>query len=398
MNRRDVGRWGALAFVLGIASLRRATPRSRPTPLPAAPTSNADRAVQAYRAMQGYFSVPEAPLYREQYPHSGGDGYATLWPFSQALVATLHLVGIPRIGDRFAPDVADRLAGLARYWNPGLLSGTVFGQAGIPGYASTVVSPLGLAGDLYYDDNEWIGLALIQHVRRTEDRSALDRAEQLFRLIVSAWDSDTRHACPGGVFWTQAIENHDRNTVSTAPAAALGAHLYELTGQATYRAWAIRMDRWVNECLRAPNGLYWDHLDLDGAVERTQWSYNQGAMLGLAVSLNRVTDESAYLDRAAQIADAALAYYAPGDRLAAQPVAFNAIFFKNLLRLDAARPDPRYRTTLQRYVDSLWQQVDPSTGLLRPRPAEAATLLDQAALVQLCALLAWNPEQYASLA
>ncbi len=390
MNRRGIGRWAIFLLSLGLLGLSKAPPRPRPMPA-VSPASDAERAVRAYRAMQQYFFIPASYLYRERYPPSDGDGYTTLWPFSQALVATLDLSELPAGGARFTTDVRDRLSGLSLFWDPRSLPSALRGLPVVPGYTSTVVAPFGFAGDLYYDDNCWVALALLQHYYLSEDQSALNRAEQIFQLLVSGWDTNPAHPFPGGVFWTQAIGNHDRNVVSTAPAAELGVHLYTLTHDPAYLRWATRMYSWVNRSLRASDGLYWDHIDLAGRITPDLWSYNQGTMLGAAVLLHQATGDPAYLEQAQQIADAALTYFGSGDGFSTQPAAFNAIFFRNLLRLAAVRPDARYRAALQTYSRLLWQQVDPSTGLLRPQPSEPATLLDQAALVQVSALLAQGP-------
>lgn len=348
--------------------------------------------------MRRYFSVPNTHLYRGQYPSEAGDGYAYLWPFSQALMATLYLVGMPTVGKQFVTDAQGCLLGLAHYWNPWSPLRPLQDAPALPGYASSVVSSLGFAGDLYYDDNEWVALALIEHYYFTEDQAALERAKQLFRLIIAGWDTNAKTPCPGGVAWNQALFNQDRCVISTAPAAALGVHLYTLTQQRTYLQWAVRMYDWVNQWLRAPNGLYWDHIDQHGTIDRDLWSYNQGTMLGAAVLLYLATRKEAYLNEARQIAERALTYYQRDGRWLTQPAAFNAIFFKNLLKLDAVLPNPRYRAALRTYTDTLWQAVDPSTSLLRQQPSAPATLLDQAALIQLLALLDWNREHYSVLA
>ena len=84
---------------------------------------------------------------------------------------------------------------------------------------------------------------------------------------------------------------------------------------------------------------------------------------------------------------------------AQQDPAFNAIFFKHLLLLAAERDDPRYRRALQAYADQAWDTArDPTTNLFHFRPDRPVTLLDQAAAVQLYALLAWDARQYRKLA
>ncbi|MGH7869991.1 MAG: glycoside hydrolase family 76 protein, partial [Candidatus Dormibacteraceae bacterium] len=110
--------------------------------------------------------------------------------------------------------------------------------------------------------------------------------------------------------------------------------------------------------------------------------------------LARATGESSYLDQARRTARAALEHYGTGGRIAQQGLAFNAIFFKNLLRLSTLRPNPRYRQALQTYADTLWSSVDRSTGLLAVPP----NLLVQSGLVQLYALLAWDLGDYHLLA
>jgi rhamnogalacturonyl hydrolase YesR len=191
--------------------------------------------------------------------------------------------------------------------------------------------------------------------------------------------------------------SRDRNTVSTVPAAKLACHLYELIGEEDYLDWALRLYTWVERYLRAPNGLYWDHIDLAGRVEQTQWSYNQGSMIGANALLYRVSGRQAHLDQAREIAAAALAHYG-GDGLLGQPVAFNAIFFRNLLLLQSVDPRSDFRPALRAYVAALWARQVDATGRYRPAPGQPLALLDQAAVAQLAALAAWDPAEYSLLA
>ena len=107
---------------------------------------------------------------------------------------------------------------------------------------------------------------------------------------------------------------------------------------------------WTNKYLQAPNGLYWDHLDLQGNVEKTEWSYNQGVPVGVNVLLYEVTGDRSYLWEAERVADAALAYYGT-TAIYQQPVYFNSIFFKNLLLLQSADHNQTYEraTELRQY-------------------------------------------------
>ncbi len=353
--------------------------------------SPADRAMGTFAGMQRYLGTGGG-LFRETYPADVSQPYAFNWPFSRALLGTLDLAGLPRVGDTYRAAAMEVRGGSEAYWDP---------QASPAAYSSVVRPPLGTGGDVFYDDNAWDGLAAVQLYRQTGDEAALDRARRVFDLLVSGWDQDSTHPAPGGVFWVKAGWNRDRGVVSNAPSAELALHLYELGGRSNpaYLDWARRMVDWTDRTLRAPNGLYWDRVDLAGSVEQTHWSYNQGTMLGANVLLYRVTGDAGYVNRAKQIADAALDYYARGGRLLGQPASFNAIFFRNLLLLQAETGDARYRQAMQDYADRVWgTRRDPASGLFKFDASGRMNLLDQGAMLQIYALLGWDPGSYRKLA
>lgn len=352
----------------------------------------AARAAASYQALQTYLAVPDGSgLYHEQYPVQSGDNvYSYEWPYSQVRGATLDLTGLPgTAGAGYRDDLAARDAGQEHYW---LASG---GTTGLPGYASYPVAPYGGGGDFFYDDNEWVGLFDVQQYLAGGDRRALARARQIFDLVVSGWDTDPGHADPGGVFWTQATWSTDRNTVSNMPGAELGLRLYQITGQRSYLDWSRRMYDWTNTHLLGPDGLYYDHVDLAGTVEKTYWSYNQGVPVGVNVLLYQITHDRTYLARAQRLAAAAYRYYVTGGRLAAQPPYFNSIFFKNLLLLESVTGGHAYRDAMRDYADTVWStQRDAATGLFRFDAGGATQAIQQAAMVQIYAVLAWSPSRY----
>ncbi|WP_203962210.1 glycoside hydrolase family 76 protein [Actinocatenispora thailandica] len=361
-------------------------------PAGASPASAAARAAASYRALQTYFAASDGSgLYHEQYPVQAGDNvYSYEWPYSQVRGATLDLTGMPgALGARYRADLAARDAGQQRYW---LGSG---GTTGVPGYASYPVAPYGGGGDFFYDDNEWVGLFDVQRYLDSGDRQALGRARQIFDLVVSGWDTDASHADPGGVFWTQASWSTDRNTVSNMPGAELGLRLYQITGQRSYLDWSRRMYDWTNAHLLGPDGLYYDHLDLAGTVEQTYWSYNQGVPVGVDVLFYQVTHDRSYLARARRTAAAAYDYYVGQGHLATQPPYFNAIFFKNLLLLESVTGGHAYRDALRAYADRVWvTDRDAATGLFHFDENGATQAIQQAAMVQIYAVLAWSPQRY----
>ena len=359
-----------------------------PSPVVAAPDHHESRALAAYSALDRYFATRDGSgLYREQYPAAADDNpYSYEWPYSQIHIAALDLTVVNPRSER---DLAARAAGQERYWN------ATGGTTGLPGYDSYPVAPYGAGGDMFYDDNEWVGLAKVQRYLQTRDRAALTRAEEIFALVESGWDTDSSHSAPGGVFWTQATWSIDRNTVSNMPAAQLGVRLYQITGKRHYLNSALRFYNWTNTYLQSPNGLYWDHLDLQGTVEKTIWSYNQGVPVGVNVLLYQATHDRKYLRRAERIADAAYTYYVTQGRLHAQPIFFNSIFFKNLLLLESVTGSRKYRQAMARYADQVWSTSrDPGTNLVHFDADGGTEAIQQAALVQIYAVLAWPPAKW----
>ncbi len=370
---------------------------------------NAKRALATYHAMQAHFYVKDGTsLYYEAPRGEGAKVYAALWPFTRALAATLDLEGIaPALLPGFSSHQAmiDRLAGLGRYWDA---------RGNPAAYDSCVTPPHGHGGDKYYDDNAWVALALVQHDRLRDVASSRKRAEELFAFALTGWDSNPSHPSPGGLFWVKqgagrGLTDHTRHTISNGPNAELGFHLHELTGSSAFdgdgqHVGAHNMYDWVNEALdesrataEPATGLYFDNLQLDGKIDKTVWTYNQGVMIGANVLQHRLTGDAQHLARAEAIAHKAMAHFA--GRYAAQPEQFNAILFRNLLLLHHATAETALKQSIVdaigAYADDAWHTRRDSNDLF---PKGAPTLVKHAAMIQIFAVLAWAPASYHKLA
>lgn len=285
----------------------------------------------------------------------GGRPGSHAWPFSQALAATIAVARIRGPGSTAGRAVPKRLRKLDdRFRIHGIYHAA-------PG------------GNVYYDDNEWIAQDLLDWNDVRRSHSPRLKAVRIFRALTQAWDGSARKTCPGGVQWTNARGNDDRNTVSTANGAVVGLRLYLLTHRTSYLRWSRRMLGWVERCLHDPDGLYGDHIAGDGTIDRTEWSYNQGSMLEAYRLLYRATGNRADLARAEAIADATIATFR--GRWSHEPAAFGAIFFRRLLELAAADRRKDYTAAARRYAAHLWA---------KPRHQ----LFEQAAVVQMYAALA----------
>jgi len=346
----------------------------------------AERARTSYAALQDHLYLGDAGhrLYAESAP--GGDNpYSYLWEFREATQATLDLRGLPG-GRRYADDVTDRFAALQQYASD---------DPQHPGYESYLPAPLGTGGDLFYDDNAVVGLSFMDAYRAGGGQDALAGAKAAFRTDLRGWDDDPAKTCPGGMRWVESSANSMRAANVTGLFAELSANLYAVTRDRDYLDWAVRAYSWNRTCLMTSPGLYRNDIADDGTYDSTLWTYNSGAMIGTAHVLYQATGDRHWLANARSDARGAMAYWTAGDRLYTQPAIFNAFLFRDLLPLA-----PAYRSTLDSYAQRLWRDNrDPATGLFRfsssnggaPDPALPVNTLNQAAAVQLFALLGQLP-------
>jgi Glycosyl hydrolase family 76 len=403
----------------------------------------------AYEAMQQSFYVPGTGLYR------GEPEYSFLWPFSQALAASVSLAHIPGQQKKLEAGLHPLLVGLQQYESPlapptpppaapgeaptpgevpalgaGATSGSTAPVAGGEGTAAggtaaaggegtaaggapatgggpttstprsfegNVAPPVGPGGDSYYDDNEWVGIELARLYELDHNPAALQQAEQIMEFVMAGWQttgpSGQPLPCPGGVPFSNAKSNTSRNTVTDGPGAELAVQLYRITHEARYLQFAEMAYEWVRQCLLEPSGMYADHINLDGTLQRTLWSYNQGSMMGAGTLLYQVTHDGAYLYQARQTARAAVAYFTYS-RLSSENPFFVAVYFRNLLYLDSVTHDPPGAKPVREYAYYAWQRHRLSDNLFAYGSPPTAELLGQAALVQVYALLATPPRTY----
>jgi len=312
-------------------------------------------------------------------------GIAAVWPMSQVMAAVLDLARLDRDGFHRGGELVDDLGETLELYRWG------DGYAPYPG-----------GQERYFDDNAWVGLDAVQAHDQLEGRPAdslwLHKAKRTFGVVIAGQDPD------GGVRWKEGPAGRpgSRHACSTAPTIALALRLHRATGAERHREVAERADQWLWGRLASAEGLLWDHVDPDGTVERTLWSYNQGAAIGADVLWFKVTGDRARLDRAVATTGAALDHFSIDDRLWRQPPAFNAIFFRNLLQLHAAEPQPRVIAELDRYLERAWSEGrDPTSGRFTAGGIghyDDGGSLDHAALVQLFALQAFPVEWLADVA
>jgi hypothetical protein len=333
------------------------------------------RAAATYAAMQRYFYDPPSGSYNGTFP---ANGRAQAWPYSQALWATLQLARVPHAGLPALQALPTMIAGLDSYrHSPGQdAPDEVVYDAVYNGH-----------GHVFSDDNAWISLALIEASDFLHDRTLLAAAQRVFESIGPDWKLTAGDACPGGLYWVRSAKEKQRGAVSAANTALVASLLYLHSHRPADLAWARRGYDWTRRCLRAPSGLVADHIYPDGTIDGRTWSYNQGAMIATAVRLYEATHESRYLRDAEETAHAALDLFR--DPIGSgEPAAFMAIFYRDVLSLSELDGNREIRRAVKTFADAAWKgQRDERTGLFHFGET-AASLLDQAAMVQIYSVLA----------
>jgi rhamnogalacturonyl hydrolase YesR len=304
---------------------------------------------------------------------------ADAWPQGQAIAATLD---IAQLTGNYTP-VDQTMKALSLYqhgnaYTPGILSK--------PGNAPR-----------YYDDNAWIGLDFMQAYAQTGNKDYLNHAESLFSFLQQGQSKD------GGLYWVESAKSMSRNTCSNGPAIEMALRLYQATHDPKYLSFAKSCQKFLDDHMRSPEGMYYDNLGDDGTLSKKFYTYNQGTPIGADVLFNKVTGDHTYLDKATQTANATLDYLAKNHGLWKESPVFNAIFFRNLMALDAVAPNPRYKQALNQYLDRAWSEArDPKTGLFSQGGIGhydgPGGTIDQSAMAQMYALAAWPDKLRSAIA
>src|SRR5207237_2956636 len=127
----------------------------------------------------------------------------------------------------------------------------------------------------------------------------------IYKYMMTGFDT----ASGGGLYW-QENKKATKNTCSNGPGIILALQLYRATKNKKYLDTAKLLYTWVNDKLKAPNGLYYDNINVKtGRISRQMYSYNTGTMLQSNVYLYELTGEEQYLKEAVSIADSALVYF-----------------------------------------------------------------------------------------
>jgi hypothetical protein len=332
--------------------------------------------------VQSHYYDPSAGLYRPWSPmKSDANPYDFMWGNG---VQFSSLVGAIRYDpDTYLPILTAFSGGLRKYWDE---------SAAIPGFDAYWASPG--HSDKYYDDNAWLVIGFAEAYGVTRDETYLDWSKRTQAQVLSGWDA----VLGGGIYWHESHKS--KNTCSNAPAATGALCLYRWTKDESYLDWAVKIRNWVRAHLQDTDGLYWDNVDLDGAINRTKWTYNTALMIRTEVLLYEFTGDKQYLAEARKSADAGIKLWVdPATGAIANTARFNHLFAESLLRLDDVTGDSRYLNVVRAHAAFGARYVrDPKGGYGNSwergvnGPEAPRELIENAAAARLLWLLAPYPD------
>lgn len=204
------------------------------------------------------------------YPSDGGRTY--YWTFAQGFDALLD--GVERTGG-------------ARY--AGLIE-TFFEAQERLGWLNN-----------WYDDENWMALALIRAYDITADPRYLSRARLLYADIQAGWDTTCCGPSRGGIWWDKG--HTQKATASNLGPVITGVRLHDRTGESAYLEFALQAyEFWWTQMVNHTTSQVIDHMSPDGSKVSWKFTYNEGLLLGAAAELYGATGESRYLSNASQVA------------------------------------------------------------------------------------------------
>jgi mannan endo-1,6-alpha-mannosidase len=199
------------------------------------------------------------------------------------------------------------------------------------------------------------------------------------------WDDK----CGGGIYWArgrQAKEDNRANyksTISNVQMALLSAQLYKWTKDVKYREFADKSIAWLRSAnlLDDQNHLY-DGVnvrDCAGSMDKSEWTYNSGTLLGAYAALYDATKEETYQDAGEQLLKTIMVQYISNTRLgdALDDVVSETICEPNHIA-KCPRDQPSFKAILVRHLTDFY--------LLSNRPAvkeQIKRVLDASALAMI---------------
>jgi hypothetical protein len=256
--------------------------------------------------------------------------------------------------------------------------------------------------DRYYDDNIWLALDFCEAYKLTGKQEYLEKSINLWHFVLSGWDKKL----DGGIYWCEQ-KKRSKNTCSNAPASVLAFKLFEVTGDSSFFKWGTSIYNWTKINLQdSTDYLYFDNKSLTGKTDLRKYTYNSGQMLQSSAMLFKLSGNKTYLEEAQHIAKSVIDHFTEdfttgdGEKIRLFRNTgnwFNSILFRGYVELFRIDGNYQYIAIFRDNMDYVWNNVRNKDGLFSKdwkglKEDEFKSLLDQAALVEIWAILSVNLE------
>jgi hypothetical protein len=355
------------------------------------------RAESLYTTIWTLYRTPAYPgLFTESYPSHHNDtltyfqgsavkekAVSFLWPFSGMFSATNVLLKMPAVRKKYLPYLDSLVTGVEAYRDNSRFP---------PGYQAY---PVKLEkSDRYYDDNGLVGMDYMEAYFNTRNPIYLQRAEEVFKFILSGWNADLG----GGVTWLVGHKDQ-KPACSNGTATLVALKIYSGSKNKYYLDWGIKFYNWMmGNLLDSATGVISNDKKPDGSVNKTFWTYNTGFMLEASVMLYHFTGDKKYLTAAQSLAASAYRHF--GNKTGNGKVSmldmpwFVVVLFRGYEALYEVDGNPDYINVIAQNVNDAWMNKD-RHGLLSKNwyghnddPAKPKWLLDESCMVEFYARLA----------
>jgi predicted alpha-1,6-mannanase (GH76 family) len=229
----------------------------------------------------------------------------------------------------------------------------------------------------YYDDECWWGDAFLRVGMLTSDAKWNTAGKQIFLDLQAGWDD----AAKGGVWWKRypkRYPDNNKDSIENELYMDIAMGLYKNDPQSVYLDATQKAWQWMGLLIDS-SGLVWGNLKEDATINKDNVPrpYTQGCVLDALWALYENSKDTAFLDSAQSIADAAIDTMCWPDGILQEicekrgncgndldPLLFKGIYVRYLGELAvrlATLPDParvaaaaRYAEFLQHNADAVW--------------------------------------------
>jgi rhamnogalacturonyl hydrolase YesR len=292
--------------------------------------------------------------------------HSFLWPLTALLQAANEMEALEPGKQHIAPV----MKAIEQYYSD---------RAPAPAYQAMVVKEK--IDPRFYDDNEWIAIALMDAYARTHKKQYLETSKMIYRFLLTGLNN----VAGGGFYWEEG-NLKSKNTCSNGPGVLVALRLYQATKEKAYLDTAISVYNWTKKNLLSPKGVYYDNIRLPSLkIDSALYTYNAGSMLQSGVILYNITHDKKYLDDALHVADGAEKVFFHNGKLPGN-YWFNAVLIRGYLELYKVEKNKARLNFIKADAEHVWTNERDGQNLLGKRKIKS--LIDQSAMLETYARLA----------